>query len=46
MTDLARGCGFASVRHVRQRDTIPAELWDRGDSLRPADLAVLCHATI
>jgi methyltransferase (TIGR00027 family) len=46
MTDLARRSGFASVRHVRQRDTIPAGLWDRSDSLRPADLAVLCHATI
>jgi methyltransferase (TIGR00027 family) len=46
VTDLARRCGFARVRHVRQRDAIPAALWDRADSLRPADLAVLFHGTI
>jgi len=38
MTDLARRVGFAEVRHVRQRDTIPAGLWRRSDALRPADL--------
>jgi hypothetical protein len=32
---LARRCGFADGgRHVRQRDTIPADLWTRADSLR------------
>jgi methyltransferase (TIGR00027 family) len=46
LTDLARRCGFAEVRHVRQRDTIPAGLWDRTDSLRQAELAVLFHGTL
>jgi methyltransferase (TIGR00027 family) len=46
MTDLARGHGFATVLNVRQRDAIPAALWDRADSLRPTDLAVLLHGTI
>lgn len=46
MTDLGREAGFAQVRNVRQRDTIPGELWARPDSLRPADLAVLFHGVI
>jgi methyltransferase (TIGR00027 family) len=46
MTDLARRSGFAAVRNVRQREAIPAALWDRADSLRPASLAVLCHGMI
>ncbi len=46
MTDLARQAGFAEVRNVRQRDTIPARLWRRPDSLRPADLAVLFHGVV
>jgi methyltransferase (TIGR00027 family) len=46
MTDLARQAGFAGVRNVRQRDTIPAELWRRPDPLRPADLAVLFHGAV
>jgi methyltransferase (TIGR00027 family) len=46
MADLARGAGFGAVRNVRQRDTIPAELWRRSDALCPADLAVLFHGTV
>ena len=46
MTDLARRSGVGAVRNVRQRDTIPAALWRRADALRPADLAVLVHATV
>ena len=46
MTDLGREAGFAQVRNVRQRDTVPGELWARPDSLRPADLAVLFHGVI
>lgn len=44
MTDLLRAHGLGIVRHVRQRDMIPAALWDRADSLRPAELSVLAHA--
>ena len=46
MTDLGRESGFTQVRNVRQRDTVPGELWARSDSLRPADLAVLFHGVI
>ena len=38
--------GFGAVEHVRQRDAVPAALWDRADSLRPAGLSVLARATI
>lgn len=43
---LLEGHGFGAVEHVRQRDSIPAALWDRADSLRPANLSVLARATI
>ena len=46
MADMARRAGFREVRNVRQRDAIPAGLWQRPDSLRPADLAVLCHGAV
>jgi methyltransferase (TIGR00027 family) len=46
MADLAVRAGFGTVRAVSQRDTIPAELWQRADSLRPAELAVLFHGTV
>jgi len=43
---LAHGAGFDTVLSVRQRDTVPAALWQRADSLRPSELAVLFHATV
>lgn len=46
MADLAGQAGFGAVRAVSQRDTIPASLWQRADSLRPARLAVLFHGTV
>ena len=46
ITDMARRAGFREVRNVRQRDAIPAGLWQRPDSLRPAALAVLCHGAV
>ncbi len=46
MSALLEGHGFGAVEHVRQRDSIPAALWDRTDSLRPADLSVLARAAI
>jgi len=46
MSALLEGHRFGAVEHVRQRDSIPAALWDRTDSLRPADLSVLARATI
>ncbi|HEY8044683.1 MAG TPA: class I SAM-dependent methyltransferase [Streptosporangiaceae bacterium] len=46
MTALLEDHGFGAVEHVRQRDSIPAALWDRTDSLRPAALSVLARATV
>jgi methyltransferase (TIGR00027 family) len=46
ITALAYGSGFDAVRSVRQRDAVPAALWQRADSLRPSELAVLFHGTV
>jgi methyltransferase (TIGR00027 family) len=46
IADLARRAGLGALRSVRQRDTVPAGLWRRTDSLRPAELAVLFHAAV
>jgi methyltransferase (TIGR00027 family) len=46
LSGLACRCGFTAVRHIRQRDMIPASLWTRSDSLRPADLGVLFHGSV
>ena len=46
MSALLAGHGFGAVEHVRQRDAVPPALWDRADSLRPADLSVLARATV
>jgi methyltransferase (TIGR00027 family) len=46
MSALLEGQGFSAVEHVRQRDAVPATLWDRADSLRPAGLSVLARATV
>jgi methyltransferase (TIGR00027 family) len=36
--------GFNRVRHVAQRDMVPAPAWVRSDSLRPARLSAIAHA--
>lgn len=46
IADLGRKSGLGAARSVRQRDTIPARLWRRTDSLRPADLPVLFHGRV
>ena len=46
MSALLGRHGFGPVEQVRQRDSIPAALWDRTDSLRPADLSLLARATL
>jgi methyltransferase (TIGR00027 family) len=43
---LLRRHGFASVRHVQQRDMVDPALWQRRDSLRPTGTAAIAHATI
>jgi O-methyltransferase involved in polyketide biosynthesis len=44
--DLARRSGFGAVRSVSQREMVPAGLWRRSDSLRPARLAMLFHGRV
>lgn len=46
LSGLAEDSGISTRRHVAQRDTIPARLWERPDSLRPAALAMLFHGTV
>lgn len=38
--------GFGATTHVRQRDSVPAELWRRNDSLRPIDLSMIAWSRI
>ena len=46
LTVMASAAGFSAVRHARQRDTVPAALWERDDAIAPADLFALLHATV
>jgi methyltransferase (TIGR00027 family) len=46
MSALLERHGFGAITHVQQRDSVPAPLWDRTDSLRPAALSVLARATV
>jgi methyltransferase (TIGR00027 family) len=46
IADLAWKSGLGAARSIRQRDTVPADLWRRTDSLRPAGLTVLFHGTV
>jgi methyltransferase (TIGR00027 family) len=46
MTGLLAGCGFFAAEHVPQRDTVPAELWHRSDSLQPISLSMITRATL
>jgi methyltransferase (TIGR00027 family) len=38
--------GFGAVRHVRQRDSVPAALWQRSDSLQPIELSMIAWARL
>ncbi len=46
MSSLLEDSGLGQVEHVRQRDAVSAELWDRSDSLRPAGLSQLARAIV
>ncbi len=46
MASLLASHGFRVTAHVRQRDAVPDALWQRGDSLRPADLSMITVATL
>jgi methyltransferase (TIGR00027 family) len=45
MSLLLKENGFTTVENVSQRDAIDAALWQRSDSIRPANLSYLAHAT-
>ena len=38
--------GFSGAAQVRQRDCVPARLWDRTDSLRPIELSMIASARL
>lgn len=46
MSALLAEHGFGQAEHVRQRDQINPELWNRSDSLHPIDLSVVVRATV
>jgi O-methyltransferase involved in polyketide biosynthesis len=46
LTALAASAGIGQVRHVGQRDAIPAGLWQRTDALSAAALAMLLHGRV
>ncbi|MFJ9786675.1 class I SAM-dependent methyltransferase [Amycolatopsis sp. NPDC101161] len=46
VADLLREAGFEVVEQAGQRDSVPAELWNRTDALRPAALSALAHGRI
>lgn len=46
MSALLHRVGFGSVRHIAQQDIGAEAIWHRTDSLRPASLSNLAHATL
>jgi hypothetical protein len=43
---LLQASGMTVAEQVRQRDAVPAAIWDRSDALRPLDLCRLARATV
>jgi O-methyltransferase involved in polyketide biosynthesis len=46
LAGLLEARGLAVAEQARQRDAVPAALWDRSDALRPFDLCRLARATV
>ena len=46
LTALLTGHGFGRVRHLSQREAVPAHLWERTDALAPGVLFQLAHAVV
>jgi methyltransferase (TIGR00027 family) len=46
LTELLNHHGFADVRHVSERDSVNADLWQRSDALVPAKLSMITHARL
>jgi methyltransferase (TIGR00027 family) len=43
---LLAECGYETIEQVSQRESVDAAMWDRSDSLHPADLSLLTHARL
>ncbi|MFF2814549.1 class I SAM-dependent methyltransferase [Kitasatospora cineracea] len=46
MDALLTAAGLRPLAHLRQHESVPAELWQRTDALRPFGLSVLAHAEV
>ncbi|MDR3036019.1 MAG: class I SAM-dependent methyltransferase [Kitasatospora sp.] len=46
MDTLLTTAGLRPLAHLRQHESVPAELWQRADALRPFGLSVLAHAEV
>jgi O-methyltransferase involved in polyketide biosynthesis len=46
VSGLLEASGMTVAEQARQRDAVPAALWDRSDALRPLDLCRLARATV
>jgi hypothetical protein len=46
MAGLLAEHGFREATQVRQRESIPAELWQRADGLRPIELSMIAWARL
>ena len=46
MAGLLADSGFGAAEDVPQRDAVPAQLWDRSDSLRPISLSMITRASL
>jgi methyltransferase (TIGR00027 family) len=46
MTSLLAEHGFHAAAQVRQHESVPPELWQRADSLRPVELSMIARARL
>lgn len=46
MAGLLAEHGFRDATQVRQRESVPLELWQRADSLRPIELSMIACARL
>ena len=46
MTSLLAEHGFRQATQIRQRESVPPELWQRTDALRPIELSMIAWARL
>ncbi len=46
MTSLLAEHGFRQATQIRQRESVPPELWQRADALRPIELSMIARARL